>query len=345
MLKTLRFCALAILSIILFACQDPVLPQSPGDTTAPTPGNSGLLACSDNEALSITLSWAKASDDVTPAAELLYRLFYSASNNIATVAQAEANGTPAEDWTADSASVRATGLTSCKEFYFNVLVKDSSDNKAAYASASGSTLYIVDDFEDGDFYDYVNPEQQGGRWETFVSVGSMQGGQQAIQPQIISTSPGGGARSLYAHAIIVASDSVNVGTEDDPLWNSNGSCAVNAYTMGPVNASGLTGISFKAKFTPTATNPDDLSYSEWFRVYISGDYVEYSGFQKDAYFEITPSLTWHTYTIPFSSFGGGAYPASEVLPTLGAITFWYAIASLEPFSSTYDIYIDDVKLY
>jgi hypothetical protein len=123
------------------------------DTTAPVPGNSGTL----NALVSggdITISWTAATDNSTSQANLEYTLLYSTADNISTVADAEANGTPfALPWASNIVSRTISTLTVGTTYYFNVLVKDAGLNKSIYsavtASPSPSYLVLYDSGQDG----------------------------------------------------------------------------------------------------------------------------------------------------------------------------------------------------
>jgi len=107
-------------------------PDLGGDTTAPTPGNSGTLTFTNVTDTSIRVNWSKATDDSTVQTSLQYEVRRSLSNNIASVANAEANGTIALAYTTDIATANITGLTPATTYYFNVIVKDAQSNKAVY---------------------------------------------------------------------------------------------------------------------------------------------------------------------------------------------------------------------
>jgi hypothetical protein len=113
---------------------------SPG----PVPGNGGVIIASNIQAYSIDLSWTKATDDETPQGDLEYKVFYSLSGNIDTVANAEANGTQiTSTWTRDLDSITASGLYQNTTYFFNVIVRDSSGFVVSYRMMSAITLYLA----------------------------------------------------------------------------------------------------------------------------------------------------------------------------------------------------------
>ena len=103
-----------------------------GSKIGPTPGEEGTITVSNITKTSLTLSWTRASDDITPQAELEYRVYSSSSDNIATDAAVEPNGAAVSEWQADLNTLDVTGLTAATPYYFNVLVRDAQKNTAAY---------------------------------------------------------------------------------------------------------------------------------------------------------------------------------------------------------------------
>jgi len=118
------------------ASQTPPLPPSPSDS-APTPGT---LTASNPTSSSVDLSWTAATDDVTPAAELEYRVYYSLEDNLDTVENVLANGTAASDWQKGATTLTVKSLALDMPYHFNVLVRDGAQNVAVYGGASASTL-------------------------------------------------------------------------------------------------------------------------------------------------------------------------------------------------------------
>jgi len=96
-------------------------------------------------AASVTVDWTKATDDSTAQAALEYLVYYSASDDIDTVANAEANGTAVGAYAADIATEAVSGLVPSTTYYFNVLVRDGDGNRAACASSSQATLVDTTD--------------------------------------------------------------------------------------------------------------------------------------------------------------------------------------------------------
>src|SRR6185503_19225287 len=109
------------------------------DTTAPVAGNAGAITTASVSTMSLTLNWTKATDDVSVASALQYEVRRSSTNNIGTVANAEANGTIVLAYTADIATANVTGLSPATGYYFNVIVKDAAGNKAVYATKNETT--------------------------------------------------------------------------------------------------------------------------------------------------------------------------------------------------------------
>jgi len=101
------------------------------DPGSPVVAN-GTLTPSSLTFSSAGLSWAKATDDITPGCKLEYLVYRSDSPNISTVSDMETNGTPDGAFAADIATKTVTGLTPGSTYYLNVMVKDQSGNKTAY---------------------------------------------------------------------------------------------------------------------------------------------------------------------------------------------------------------------
>jgi len=85
-----------------------------------------------------TVSWAAASDDGTTAANLEYAVYTSTSDNIATIADMEANGT-STGYTPNITTKAITGLTADTTYYYTVAVKDEQNNKSIYSKNSTKT--------------------------------------------------------------------------------------------------------------------------------------------------------------------------------------------------------------
>jgi hypothetical protein len=109
------------------------------DTTPPVPGNSGLLSFGPIFTDQLKVNSTEATDNGTAAGDLIYRYYYSLSANIADVTGCETNGLLDEDWMSYSASEWIQGLSTGTLYYFNILVKDQSGNKAVYTMGSQMT--------------------------------------------------------------------------------------------------------------------------------------------------------------------------------------------------------------
>lgn len=91
----------------------------------------------------ISLTWGAASDDVTAAAQLQYKLVTASSSAaIDTVTEADAitGGSLLLDWTANTLSASVAALTLGTTYYYAVLVKDADSNKSIYTPQSATTF-------------------------------------------------------------------------------------------------------------------------------------------------------------------------------------------------------------
>ena len=111
--------------------QDVVL-QSYVDTTAPYLLEDKITASVIDES-TVIVSWIGAGDDDSPAETLKYLVYQSSSDNIDTVEDAAANGTPIGEYETDIETKEITGLTLGETFYFNVVVMDEAGNKTTYS--------------------------------------------------------------------------------------------------------------------------------------------------------------------------------------------------------------------
>lgn len=115
------------------------------DNTPPIVGGSGIIngtVVSDTE---VELSWTAANDGTggTPQANLRYYVYRSTSNNISTVANCTSNGTLLNPGgTLNLTSCGVMGLTPGASYYFNVVVADLADNRAAYTAKSLTTTSV-----------------------------------------------------------------------------------------------------------------------------------------------------------------------------------------------------------
>lgn len=106
------------------------IPQA--DTVAPTAGGSGTITTASVAQTSLTLNWTAANDDVTDTSNLKYFVVQSSANNIDTINNCEANGTPVTESWITATTLQVTGLNPGTKYYFNVAVKDLSGNYTVY---------------------------------------------------------------------------------------------------------------------------------------------------------------------------------------------------------------------
>ncbi len=109
------------------------------DTTAPSPGNIGLITASGVTTTGATLTWSAATDDATLQNQLQYKLVTASTTALlSTVANADA-ATTVLDWTSNQLSKVVTGLTPNTAYAYAVLVKDGVGNKALYFAILATT--------------------------------------------------------------------------------------------------------------------------------------------------------------------------------------------------------------
>ncbi|MBK6607748.1 MAG: chitobiase/beta-hexosaminidase C-terminal domain-containing protein [Leptospiraceae bacterium] len=140
----IRFCVQNVLGNYGYVTQSIIK-----DDVAPLAGNSGTITTASVTSTSLTLNWTKATDNYTAQTSLQYKVVKSLSNNIDTVANGEANGTIVQNWTLDINTLNVTGLIANTAYYFNVLAKDSVENKGLYViKQSNAETYSWGTFTD-----------------------------------------------------------------------------------------------------------------------------------------------------------------------------------------------------
>ena len=78
--------------LVLIGCPDGSLFDLLGGAGGPTPGDGGAINVDAIDQTTIDISWAAATHDTTPAAEIEYQVYYAASGDIETPDDAAANG-------------------------------------------------------------------------------------------------------------------------------------------------------------------------------------------------------------------------------------------------------------
>ena len=124
---------------------NPLSATTQADDIAPTVANKSLTF-SDKSYSGYKITWNSASDDFSSRTSIYYLVYESSSNNIATVANAESNGTVvAQFFGADTATqfFSVTGKSQNQQRYYNIIARDAAGNKLIYTSASVSTLADV----------------------------------------------------------------------------------------------------------------------------------------------------------------------------------------------------------
>jgi hypothetical protein len=132
---------------------------------APIPGNSGALTGSTlnpytNE---VTLNWVVASDAISLTSALEYRI-YSSTSSYGDYAEAwEQFSTAISGWIPNTNTVTISNLNESTQFYFAVIVRDESNNIAAYSPLEMNIFTHATDIElpgvtysSSAFFDYDN---------------------------------------------------------------------------------------------------------------------------------------------------------------------------------------------
>lgn len=115
------------------------------DVSAPTPG--AAITFGTPTASEVIVQWGAASDDVTPANALSYKVVRGAdAASIDTLLEIDAiTAAPGllADYTDNLTTVTASGLTSSTAYAFAVVVRDTAGNRALYAPTLGSTRDVT----------------------------------------------------------------------------------------------------------------------------------------------------------------------------------------------------------
>lgn len=106
------------------------------DKTAPV---TGIISLSNITTSGVSLSWYKATDNMTVPSDLEYQVYQSTSNNLNTVDEVEGGLPLGNGFTKDLNTWDVTGLPPNTTYYFNVLVKDAAGNKSVYTMQQVTT--------------------------------------------------------------------------------------------------------------------------------------------------------------------------------------------------------------
>lgn len=114
-------------------------PHPLADLTTPTCGNSGNITFSSVANTSMTVNWGTGSDTEDASVQLLYDVYRSSTNNMGSVANAQANGTHVLTSSRNTTTFNQTGLSSGTTYWFQVLVHDQAGNYSACSQTSQAT--------------------------------------------------------------------------------------------------------------------------------------------------------------------------------------------------------------
>ncbi len=111
------------------------------DATAPTAGGGGAITATP-DFFTMDLSWTAATDNVTAAGSLVYKVYRAAAGaDLDSVADIEANGTLVSTQTSGDVTYTLVDLQPNTVYTYNVIVSDEAGNKTAYTQGSTETLY------------------------------------------------------------------------------------------------------------------------------------------------------------------------------------------------------------
>lgn len=94
---------------------------------------SSIIRTSGLKGTQVTLTWTKASDNLTEQSNLKYTVYVSETNNISSVTDCENNGKAIMKSGADKDTYTAKSLKELNLYYFNVVVQDEAGNKTCYS--------------------------------------------------------------------------------------------------------------------------------------------------------------------------------------------------------------------
>jgi hypothetical protein len=118
------------------------------DTTAPIPGNNGILVMNNITPTGFTVEWTMATDDVSKVSNLFYDVYYSTtSNDVASLAAITEAGSSNAIYGGSSTggiSLPVSGLSTGILYYVNVVVSDEVGNKTAYTAGTATTSLLPD---------------------------------------------------------------------------------------------------------------------------------------------------------------------------------------------------------
>ncbi|MBM7567833.1 InlB B-repeat-containing protein [Paenibacillus sacheonensis] len=119
----------------------PVRNAASVDVTPPAIANPALTAANITET-GVTLSWARATDNLSKQAELQYQVYQISSRTAVTVSAVEAGGVRIGTYTADMDTKQVTDLYDGQTYNFTVIVKDKDGRKSIYDKIAVRTLAI-----------------------------------------------------------------------------------------------------------------------------------------------------------------------------------------------------------
>jgi endo-1,4-beta-xylanase len=205
------------------------------DTTDPVPENDGIIIVTNVAQTSLTLNWTAATDDYSSASALTYYVYRSASANLDTVADCQANGTLINaGGTVGISTLPVSGLTAGTEYFFTVVVTDEAGNSAVYGTVSQTTLPVGTPGGDPG----GNPDGSGGSYNP-GGTGTGGTGNNSGAGNVTNT---GGVSKISDDPSITAGSDTAGGTAVDDEDTQKDNVTINPVTPPTIAGEGTTGF-------------------------------------------------------------------------------------------------------
>ncbi len=237
------------------------------DMEAPTLASDTIVA-SEVTATTLSLTWTKATDDSTAEADLSYKVFRSAEDNLTSVQDTLDNGTELNEWTKDIGTLAVTQLTASTTYYFNILVKDDKEKMTAYKTLTQETAAAASSSDQvQELPDISSPIVSPLRIFATSSIydgnlGGVTGADQKCQTDGANPNPGAAWKAfLVEDGVRIACSVANCAAGSVPMdWVLQADTQyVRASDSAPIGTTNVDGI-FTFPLMVSMNGPDDTPY-------------------------------------------------------------------------------------